>query len=76
MMRIHLFGVLAELAGAACIEIRPCRNIEGLKKEVFQHYPALANQDFSIAVNNILVTEDSMPEDILSLAFLPPFSGG
>ncbi len=76
MFKITLFGILSQLINKQEIEIEICSDTEQLLNLIFENYPLLKNQNFSIAVNYQIVNEKKIinPQD--KIALLPPFSGG
>lgn len=76
-MRVLLFGKLKDITGTNSIEVRGLRKISDLKEFLFQKFPELKNQTFSISVNfEIVLEEDLEIKENDEIALLPPISGG
>ncbi len=76
-MRVLLFGKLKDIIGTNSIEVRGLKRISDLKEFLFQKFPELKNQTFSISVNfEIVLEEDLEIKENDEIALLPPISGG
>jgi molybdopterin converting factor small subunit len=51
-------------------------NTDMLIQVMKQRYPALESSTYMIAVNNAMVTENSIVTPGSKIALMPPFSGG
>lgn len=77
MIRILLFGVLAEKAGIKEISMTGSKTLDVLLKEIYSSYPSLSKAKFKISVNKTLISDLTVfIEEGSELALLPPFSGG
>ncbi|MEY3946606.1 MAG: hypothetical protein RJB03_1312, partial [Bacteroidota bacterium] len=47
-----------------------------LMTQLKEKYPALATATFMVAVNNRMITENTVIEPGSKIAIMPPFSGG
>lgn len=76
-MKVLLFGKLKDITGMNSIEVRGLKRISDLKEFLFQKFPELKNQTFSISVNfEIVLEEDLEIKENDEIALLPPISGG
>ncbi|WP_207132124.1 MoaD/ThiS family protein [Halorhodospira neutriphila] len=80
-VRIELYGVLAELAGASALEMAPPAEeatVGAVLERLRRDHPALAEQlDASaVAIGDRLVSADTPVAADSRLALLPPVSGG
>ena len=76
-MQILFFGVLKEKTGTDKLDMEFSGSLGDLKAQLKKLFPLLENQDFSLAVNRAIQTDEKLllnPSDIVAL--LPPFSGG
>ena len=71
-----IFGQLEDITGASEILIPPVNDTEALLHALFEKYPGLQGRKFMIAVNQLIVTENTIINEGAQLALLPPFSGG
>lgn len=76
MIQVLLFGQLAELAGASNVEFDGVADTASLQQQLHRRMPALAATTYRIAVNKIIVTENTPLSGDATVALLPPFSGG
>ncbi|MEZ4999810.1 MAG: MoaD/ThiS family protein [Bacteroidales bacterium] len=75
-IKILLFGVLAEEAGAERIELETGSDLDGLRSQVEKLYPPFSRYDYRLSVNRTLVQGNIALSDGDEVAFLPPFAGG
>jgi sulfur-carrier protein len=75
-MKVKVFGKLVEMVGSAELELSQCSDINSMKKELLQVYPAMSNIQFAIALNNKISTSNAVLNEGDQIALLPPFSGG
>lgn len=75
-INILFFGQLTEKVGSSSISIDNPGSISKLKAELLSRFPALQTATFSIALNNVLIAEETTIPDNSIIAFMPPFSGG
>jgi molybdopterin synthase sulfur carrier subunit len=75
-MEIKVFGQLVDVFGAEIISTVTPENVEALKADLEERFPALAEKTFVVAVNRQIVHENISLGDKEEIALLPPFSGG
>ena len=76
-MSIHitLFGQLSDIAGKS-IFVNDVADTDSLINALHKTYPALAKAKYVIAVNNDVITSNTLLNKNNVVALLPPFSGG
>ena len=76
MMKVLLFGELADVIGKAAIEIKTLVNTNELRQYLINEYPSLDKCHFQIAVNREQITSVKSLNNDDEIALLPPFAGG
>ena len=76
MIEVMFFGQLADATGVSSVMVEEVGNTDMLIQMMKQRYPALESSTYMIAVNNTMVTENSIVTPGSKVAFMPPFSGG
>ena len=76
MIEVMFFGQLTEATGVSSVMVEEVANTDMLVQMMMKHYPALESSTYMIAVNNAMVTENSIVRPGSKVAFMPPFSGG
>jgi len=76
MIEVMFFGQLTDATGVSSVMIDDVANTDMLIQMMKQRYPALESSTYMIAVNNAMVTENSIVIPGSKIAFMPPFSGG
>ena len=74
-MRVLLFGMIAEKAGAADVDMTAV-STHALKRELEQRIPGLDRMSYALAVDRRVVTDDLPLTGKEEIALLPPFAGG
>jgi molybdopterin synthase sulfur carrier subunit len=74
-MRVLLFGMIAEKAGAAEIDVSAI-STHALKRDLEQRIPGLDRMSYALAVERRIVHEDLPLTGREEVALLPPFAGG
>lgn len=73
---IKYFGMLSEATGQTEEEVQMATGkVQDVIEQLFQKYPLLKKKQFQIALNQIIVTQNT-PLQEGEIALLPPFSGG
>ena len=75
-MEVMFFGQLTDLTGTVRIEMDGVADTDQLMHQLIEKFPALSTSTFRIAVNNKLVTGNTLIEPGSKIAIMPPFSGG
>ncbi|HMS64198.1 MAG TPA: MoaD/ThiS family protein [Ignavibacteria bacterium] len=75
-INILAFGQIAEITGKQSWKISGVKNTDELKRKLEEEFPGFQKINYSIAVNKIVIQENTElnPGDVAAL--LPPFSGG
>lgn len=78
MIQILFFGKLVEITMSLEIKINFSGNLNELLMKLYQMYPSLDGQVFSIAVNTKIIEKSSSFQINIgdTIALLPPFAGG
>jgi molybdopterin converting factor small subunit len=76
MIHVMLFGQLADLAGTGSLEVDDVADTAALQQQLHRRIPALAGATYRIAVNKTVVTQNTHLTGDVTVALLPPFSGG
>lgn len=77
-MEINLlvFGQVADITGKQSWKISGVQTTDELKQKLEAEYAALKSVSYSIAVNKIIIRDNTSLSDEDIVALLPPFSGG
>lgn len=74
-MRVLLFGMIAEKAGATEVD-SIARSTLSLKHDLEERIPGLARMSYALAVDRRVVNGDVPLTGKEEIALLPPFAGG
>jgi len=74
-MRILLFGMIAERAGANEVQVDTA-TVAALREALIARIPGLAAMRYAIAVDRRVVVGDQALTGAEEVAVLPPFAGG
>jgi sulfur-carrier protein len=74
-VNIIIFGRLTDIAGSS-LTLENATDTNSLVKELHSRYPTLADAKYVMAVNKMVVHENTMLTENSTVALLPPFSGG
>ena len=75
-INVILFGQLIEKAGRNAFELEDVPDTDQLAEKIHQCCPELAACSYRIAVDRKLVTQNTTLVSGVTVALLPPFSGG
>ncbi|HWR32307.1 MAG TPA: MoaD/ThiS family protein [Chitinophagaceae bacterium] len=77
-MEINLlvFGQIADITGKTMWKIAGVQNTDDLLQKLITDFPALKSLSYSIAVNKVIIRENTLLANDDTVAILPPFSGG
>lgn len=76
MIEVMFFGQLIEGTGVASIMVEEVANTDVLIQMMKVRYPFLESSKYMLAVNNTMVTENTIITPGSKVALMPPFSGG
>lgn len=76
MIEVMFFGQLTDATGVSSVMVEEVTDTDMLIQMMKNRYPALESSTYMIAVNNAMVTENSIITPGSKVAFMPPFSGG
>jgi molybdopterin synthase sulfur carrier subunit len=75
-IRVLFFGRLKDIVGTNEIVASDIKDIEDLKKYLFEKFPKLKGEIFSIALNYEIIHTNENLKDNDEVALIPPVSGG
>ncbi|TWI91215.1 molybdopterin converting factor subunit 1 [Chitinophaga japonensis] len=77
-MRILLFGIAKDIAGAPVIELEtPVQQVAALREHLYNRYPRLRElRSCMIAVNKVYAGDNEALQPGDEIAVIPPVSGG
>jgi molybdopterin converting factor small subunit len=77
-MEINLlvFGQIADITGKTMWKIAGVQNTDDLLQKLITDFPALKPLSYSVAVNKVIIRENTLLANEDTVAILPPFSGG
>ena len=76
MIEVIFFGQLTDGTGISSVMIEEVANTDMLINMMKLRYPALESSKYMVALNNTMVTENTIITPGSKVAFMPPFSGG
>jgi molybdopterin converting factor subunit 1 len=76
MIEVIFFGQLTDSTGVSSVLVEDVANTETLIDVIKSRYPSLESSKYMVAVNNTMVTENTILTPGSKVAFMPPFSGG
>ncbi len=75
-MEIKTFGKISEIVNREIIIHFPS-DLKSLKSSLEKQFPSLSSVNYTIAVNNEIISDENfIINDVKVLAIMPPFSGG
>ncbi len=75
-IKVIFFGQLAERTGRSDLALEGVRDTDHLERELHSGFPALGQVPYRIAVGKKLIDENTDLAEGMTVALLPPFSGG
>lgn len=75
-VNVLAFGAVADIIGKKEFAVADVSSTGELKKQLEHQHPALKTVAYAIAVNRQLVSETTVLDGNVTVALLPPFSGG
>lgn len=75
-VNILFFGRLADVTGNARISMEDVKDTDALHAELQARYPELGKLNYLTAVDRTVITANTTLHDQVTVALLPPFSGG
>lgn len=75
-MTILTFGQIAEMTGADRLTVADADSTDVLVEALKKTYPGLESMDFLLAVDQVVVTDNTPLNPNSVVALMPPFSGG
>jgi sulfur-carrier protein len=71
-----LFGNLVDRTGHTSLVVEGVPDTDQLMQYLHQHYPVLAAAKYAIAVDKKMIRENTRLTNGMTVALMPPFSGG
>jgi len=75
-LQIISFGKIAEFLSSQQLNVSEIKDTNQLKSYLENAFPQLATMKYKLAVNKVLVQENTPINNNDSVAIMPPFSGG
>jgi molybdopterin synthase sulfur carrier subunit len=75
-VNILFFGRLADATGKSTVTLENVADTDDLDKQLKVLYPGLTKLNYLTAVEREVVSENRKLENNMTIALLPPFSGG
>ena len=75
-INILAFGQIADIAGKNSWTIDNAEDTDSLKEKLEQRYPILKEMNYLIAVDKTIIQTNTPLSSEVTVALLPPFSGG
>ena len=72
---IMAFGQLAEITGASFM-VNNIPDTDALKAHLESAFPMTGNIPYKIAINKKIISNNTVIDNLATIALLPPFSGG
>ena len=76
MIEVIFFGQLTDATGVSSMMVEEVSNTDMLINLMKMRYPSLESSKYMVAVNNTMITENTILTPGSKVAFMPPFSGG
>jgi molybdopterin synthase sulfur carrier subunit len=75
-VEILLFGRLTEILGLSHLQLEDVADTNAVRKCLGDRYPGLQQISYQIAVDQVTIQENQLLTDGMTVALMPPFSGG
>ena len=75
-IKVLVFGQLSDIIPQKEMNFSTVKNTEELRLELLKQFPAIAEVNYTIAVNKKVVNQTEVLKDQDTVALLPAFSGG
>jgi sulfur-carrier protein len=75
-IKIISFGQLVPITGSNLVLEAGIADTDALKQWMEDHHPGLAQLNYVIAVDKNIIGKNTVLKDGVTVALLPPFSGG
>lgn len=75
-IKILLFGRLTELLGQSVLLLEDVADTDAMTRRLSDQYPGLTQINYQIAVNQEIIHGNMFLTDGMTVALMPPFSGG
>jgi molybdopterin synthase sulfur carrier subunit len=75
-IKLNTFGKISEIIKDTKLEISNITDTNELKIHLENQFPVLKTMKYKMALNEILIQDNTLIPDHSTLALMPPFSGG
>lgn len=75
-INVIFFGQLEDLTGTDKIELNYQPDTNQLIAQILSKYPLLVNVSYTVAVDKVMIKQNTILNIGATVALLPPFSGG
>ncbi len=75
-MKILFFGSLTDVIGEADLCLNGIADTDALQQFLKAQYPMLSSAKYFVAVNQKMISENTLLKPSDTVALMPPFSGG
>jgi sulfur-carrier protein len=75
-VNVMLFGRLADVTGSRQVAVQNVQDTNQLLQQLKNKYPALGDLPYLVAVDEQVISDNTMLADGSAVALLPPYSGG
>jgi molybdopterin converting factor small subunit len=75
-INVLFFGALVEVTNTTSMQVNDISNTDEILAILHKKYPLLCHYKFSVALNQIFLSDSETLKDGDELALLPPFAGG
>jgi molybdopterin synthase sulfur carrier subunit len=75
-IKVIFFGQLKDITKGNELEIEDVKDTNELQQSLYQRYPALASLKYRIAVDKEMISDTVALRPGVTVALLPPYSGG
>lgn len=71
-----VFGQLKEILETSKMSVADCIDTDSIRRWLHENYPSLDSAKFVVAVNGVIIQQNTSLSEGYTVALLPPFSGG
>lgn len=75
-VNIISFGQIKEITGSSALTLHDMHDTDQVKQRLQEQYPALEKLPFILAVDKNIISGNTKLKGDVTIAVLPPFSGG
>ena len=75
-INILAFGQIADIAGKNSWTVHDVNDTDSLQKKLEHQFPVLKEMNYLVAVDKTIIQANTLLSSEVTVALLPPFSGG